>query len=267
MGLKTIPVTVLDVVKFHAKLRAIRFVPEQGRAFQYQPGDYLYVRVPTREEKSVSAIRSLNNKSQVRAYSLSSSPLQDFYEITVVEKDRHPHVSRLLQQINGCGQQLEVSHPSWVRSGHLSLSGQPSREVPMVFIGGGTGIAPLVSMTRYIAASGLDTTVWLLGSFRSVDQLIFHEELVALAENHSNIHYRPTLTREAPSHWPWERGRLVERQADGTIGKNRLGELVASMSQEPNVFLCGSKALVQDCKQALLGSGVGKERIKWESWG
>lgn len=259
MSLEVIPATIVEVIKFNRSLRAIRLVPDEGRLANYCSGDYLFVRVPTVGEDSVSSIRSLTQEPQVRAYSLSSSPTQNFYEIVVVEKPVDPHVSKLLQYIDRGGQKLEVSTPKWVYHGKLSLTGPRWQEQKLVFIGGGAGIAPFVSATRYIAALNLTTNVWLLGSFRGPEHLIFHEELLEILRKYPNIKYYPTLTREVPVGWPWGKGRFTS---------DKFREIIQDLA-ERTALICAGCEMIVDLKRALVAGGVpdSKQRIKTECWG
>lgn len=260
MSLEVVSATVSEVIKFNPTLRAIRFVPDSGELAPYSPGDYLFIRVPTLAEKnSFSTIRSMNGKPQVRAYSLSSSPMQNFYEIIVVEKPIDPHVSKLLQYIDRGGQKLEVSAPKWVYHGKISLNGISWQKQKLVLISGGAGIAPFISAMRYIAAVNLPTDVWLLGSFRGSEHLIFHDELLEISRKHPNIKYYPTLTREVPSYWPWGKGRF-------TSGKFR--EIIHDLA-ERTAFICAGCEMIAAIKQALIAAGIpdSKQRIKTECWG
>lgn len=145
MPLEIVLATVVEVIEFNPTLRAIRFMPDTGGLARYAPGDYLFVRVPAADENSPSAIRSLNSMPQVRAYSLSSSPTRDFYEVVVVEKPIEPHVSKLLQYIDRGGLKLEISAPKWVYRGRLFLPGSDWQKQKLLFIAGGRGLLRLLA--------------------------------------------------------------------------------------------------------------------------
>ncbi len=263
MGLRVVPATITEVIEFNPKLRAIRFVPDGGNPAKYQPGDFLYVHVPSGKEESPSTIRSLTDKPEIRAYSLSSSPTQPFYEITVVEKESEPHISKLLQHVKSGNDKLEISDKDWVRHGKITLRDAETNAGKILLIGGGTGIAPFIGMVRYIRDKNLDTDVWLLGSFRSPEHLIFHSELVDMARNHPNIKYYPTLTRHQSNSWKWGRGRFVVRDKNGTIIHNAFPEIVSEIGQF-TAYICGLKSMVSDTKEALGLAGV--KNIKAEAW-
>lgn len=260
MPLEVMSATVIEVVEFNPKLRAIRFVPDEGILAEYCPGDYLFVRAPAAREKSMSSIRSLDQDAQIRAYSFSSSPTQKWYEIIVVEKPVDPHVSRLLQSIDHVGQRLEISNSRWFRHGRLSLAGDEWQRQKLAFIAGGAGIAPFVSTVRYIAARKLDTDVWLLASFRGPGHLIFHEELLEISRRYPNIKYYPTLTREVPARWPWGKGRL---------GSSCVLEQIIPDLACRTAFICAGCPMITDVRQALITVGIpdSKQRIRTECWG
>ncbi|QQG46319.1 MAG: hypothetical protein HYY55_00520 [Candidatus Niyogibacteria bacterium] len=263
MGLKVVPATITEVIEFNPKLRAVRFVPENEALADYRPGDFLYIRVPASQEESDSTVKSLSDKTEIRAYSLSSSPTQPFYEITIVEKDREPHVSKLLQQIDSGRDLIEISSKDWVRHGKITLYDAEIDGGKLLFIGGGTGIAPFIGMVRYIKDKNLDADVWLLGSFRSTEHLIFHEELLDITKRLPNIKYYPTLTRYANDDWNWGRGRFVIRDKDDIIVRNDFPDIVGGI-QQYTAYVCGLKAMLNDTQEALSGAGV--KLIKKEAW-
>lgn len=263
MGLKVVPARITEVVEFNPKLRAIRFVPENKDLAKYQPGDFLYVRVPPDKERTTSTIQSLSGKSEIRAYSLSSSPTQPFYEITVVEKEYEPHVSKLLQHVKSGNDYLEISDNDWIRHGKITLHDTEIDGNKLLFIGGGTGIAPFIGMVRYIRDKNLNPDVWLLGSSRSPEHLIFHEELLDIVQRLPNIKYYPTLTRHRSGSWKWGQGRFVIRDNGGMIIRNAFPEIISGIEQF-TAYICGLKSMVSDAQEALGQAGV--KIIKTEAW-
>lgn len=261
--MQTVPARIIEVIEFNPKLRAIRFIPEDEALANYQPGDFLYIRVPISEEDSASTIKSLSNKTEIRAYSLSSSPTQPFYEITVIEKENEPHVSKLLQHIESGRDLIEISGKSWTRHGKITLYDEQIDGSKLLLIGGGTGIAPFIGMVRYIRDKNLGADVWLLGSFRSPEYLVFHEELLSIAQGLPNIKYYPTLTRHRNDSWGWGQGRFVVRDKSGTIIHNAFPEIVSGIEQF-TAYICGLKSMVSDTQEALGQAGV--KIIKAEAW-
>lgn len=265
MGLKVASAKVIEVIEFNPKLRAIRFIPN-GQFADYYPGDFLYIRVPLDSEPTHSStIVSLSGQNEIRAYSLSSSPTQPFYEITVVEKEEEPHVSKLLQYVDSGKDVLEISTPEWFRKGKLSMGKDILAGRKLIMVGSGTGFAPFVGAARFICDKKLLNEVWLIGSFRSPDYLIFHDEIVALSAIYQNVKYFPTLTRKIPDNWQWGKRRLIVRDEQNHIVENKFLELVEN-PQDCRVYICGIPAMVKDTIAALEELGIASSDIRAESW-
>lgn len=120
-----------------------------------------------------------------------------------------------------------------------------------LFIGGGTGIAPLRAMLRHALAIPHDG-IGLFYSARTPDEFAYEEELRALA-GAGRIELRQTITRSAAADWTGARGRLT---------RVALAELV----HDPATlcFVCGPPALVEEVPRLLQEIGITRERIRTE---
>jgi ferredoxin-NADP reductase len=124
----------------------------------------------------------------------------------------------------------------------------------LVFIAGGTGIAPLRAMLRH-ALRVPRFIIGLLYSARTPGDFAFEEEFRQLARE-GRIALRQTVTREIESEgWTGTRGR---------IGRGDLAPLVRD--RETLCFVCGPPALVEDLPKMLAELGVPRERIRIEEW-
>ena len=123
----------------------------------------------------------------------------------------------------------------------------------VLFVAGGTGIAPLRAMWQQ-ALTRPDTWVGVVYSVRTPDEFACGEELRALAAS-GRIVLRETVTRDAGVAWAGHRGRV-----DDTV----LGPLV----EDPATlcFVCGPPALVHDVPRQLVALGVARERVRIEQW-
>lgn len=123
---------------------------------------------------------------------------------------------------------------------------------PLLFIAGGTGIAPLRSMIREALHAGHEGRLALVYSARTPDEFAYLKELRGLAEE-GRLALTLTLTGHAED-WTHARGRT---------GTAHLSELV-----EPRtvVFLCGPPAMVADLPSALTSLGLPRERVRTEDW-
>ncbi len=127
-------------------------------------------------------------------------------------------------------------------------------EHALLFVAGGTGIAPLRAMLHEALSPGEPRQVSLLYSARSPEEFAFDDELMALAAS-GRILYRKTVTRQASPTWPGERGRISRAQLEGVV-----------MHPETLCFVCGPEALVHEVPRMLRELGIDSARIRVEEW-
>jgi phenol hydroxylase P5 protein len=125
-------------------------------------------------------------------------------------------------------------------------------EQPLLFIAGGTGIAPLRSMILECVNSGRRGGLALVYSARTPEEFAYADQLRAL-DDAGKLALTLTLTGDARD---W-------RHARGRAGDRHLAELAT-----PNTmaFICGPPSMVTDIPQALVRLGVPREQIKTEDW-
>jgi ferredoxin-NADP reductase len=145
------------------------------------------------------------------------------------------------------GVTLEVEGPA----GGFTLD-RARGEPPILFIAGGTGIAPMRSMIREAIDSHPDEMLALVYSSRTPDEFAYLEELKQLA-GEGRLKLTLTLTGNAQD-WTHARGRA---------GISHLAELVVPKTM---AFICGPPAMVAELPDALESLGVTRDRIVTESW-
>ena len=129
-----------------------------------------------------------------RSYSISSPPGADRLELTVVRID-DGDVSPYLTTIADVGDQFELRGPI---GGWFVWDGDDT--TPVLLVGGGSGVAPLMAMMRHHARTGSSAAMQLVYSARSLDDVIYRDELHTLAGS-GNRAVTVTLTREASPQW------------------------------------------------------------------
>jgi ferredoxin-NADP reductase len=145
------------------------------------------------------------------------------------------------------GAPLELTGPA----GGFTLD-RADGEPPILFIAGGTGIAPMRSMICEAIATRPSEKLALVYSSRTPDEFGYLNELKALADE-GRLRLTLTLTGNAQD-WTHARGRT---------GIAHLTELV---SPDTTVFICGPPAMVTDVPVALESLGVPRGRVITESW-
>ncbi len=180
-----------------------------------------------------------------RPYSIASSPTQDYIEFCI--KMVGGQMTSLLDKAS-IGDVYGVSGPM----GHFIYEGQEK----CAFIAGGTGIAPFMSILRYIRDKKITGDFSLFYSVRSRDLVIYGEELEELGSL-AGINTIITLTREEPEDWQGECGRISEDMLNCYI----------DCMEERQWFLCGPLKMTSSLRNCLIENDVPADNIKFEGWG
>ena len=190
----------------------------------------------------------LHQSALRKPYSIASAPWE-------VERTGAMQVLVQIEDSGGLDPHLELAAPGT----RLDVEGPFGSFVPpqhtnaLMFIAGGTGIAPLRSIMMQRLLSASVPPIVLVYSARSVDEFAFRAELEALEAAHRIATYL-TVTRERGA-WSGRRGRI-----DDELLKTALP------STEAECFVCGPPQLVVDTVQLLLSLGVGESRIHVEKY-
>jgi len=185
-----------------------------------------------------------------RSYSIASAPDGTRIELTVERLD-DGEVSPYLTEELRPGDQIELRGPV---GGYFVW--EPSRNAPVLLVGGGSGVVPLMAMIRARAAAGADIDMRLLFSSRSWEDVIYRDELGHLEG--SGLRVIHTLTRSQPPSWTG-----YARRVDGAM----LADIAPSPSAKPRVYVCGPTPFVEAVATALVRIGHDAGAIRTERFG
>jgi len=129
---------------------------------------------------------------------------------------------------------------------------------PLLLVAGGVGIVPLMSMLRHRAAVGAEVPVRLLYSARSLDDVVYYEELEQLAAASPTLEVYYTLTRVQPPGW-----QGYARRVDGPM----LREIAETLGSAPRVYVCGPTPFVEVVANGLVDIGVPPGQVRTERFG
>ncbi len=245
---------VIKKIKECDNVFSFHLAPHDGKPLPaFQPGQYLTfsLDIPGRD------------KPVVRCYSLSDGPLHTtHYRVTIKKEPPPPDRPDLPTGIASgyfCdvvkeGDILNVKAPT----GHFYLD--MNKPNPVVLLGGGIGITPMVSMARAVAASGSKREVWFFFGVRSRCEHMLKEEIEALAEAHDNIHVHICYSRP---------GKDDVKDRDyhhaSRVTPDLLKELLPSSNFE--YYLCGAGPFMQSINEGLERWGVPEKLIHYEAFG
>jgi ferredoxin-NADP reductase len=185
-----------------------------------------------------------------RSYSIASAPELGALELTVERLDDGEVSPYLVDEVRP-GDELELRGPI---GGYFTWRVEDGG--PLVLIAGGSGLAPLMAMLRHRATQGSDVDARLLVSARHEEDLLFADELAALAAGGLDV--RITLTRERPPGWQGLVGRVDEPM---------LTELGPGAAEGPRTYVCGPTGFVEAAASLLVGLGHDPRTVKTERFG
>jgi ferredoxin-NADP reductase len=186
-----------------------------------------------------------------RSYSIGSPPEQSTVELTV-ERLEDGEVSPYLTEELRVGDELELRGPIGGYFNWRSADGGP-----LLLIAGGSGLVPLMAMLRHRAATASTVDARLLLSARSLEDVLYREELGELAAGDGlAAHY--TLTREPPPDWEGF-ARRIDAEMLITVGP--------APARVPRIYVCGPSAFVERAADLLVALGHAPAAIRTERFG
>lgn len=132
---------------------------------------------------------------------------------------------------------------------------ESAKENP-VFIAGGVGIVPIMSMIRYIIDKRLSYQITLIYSCKTIKNILFYENLKKIESENDNIKCIFTLTQPDESKWNGYTDRINEEMITANI-KNILDNAY---------YICGPQEMMLMVSYILQKLGVKSSKIKTELW-
>jgi ferredoxin-NADP reductase len=217
-------------------LGTMAFYFSKPAGFAFQPGQAVELVLPLDEDAR-------------RTFSLVSAPYQD--ELVVATRMRDSVFKRALKT-------LPSGSPARIEGPFGSLTLHEDRARAAVFIAGGIGITPFMSILRQAAQDRLALRLLLIYSNRRPEDAAFLAELQQLVQRNPGFRLAATMTEMAKSALPW----------NGETGLVDAG-LIRRYSRdlpEPIYYIVGPPGMVEAMRGVLQGAGVGKDDIRTEEF-
>jgi propane monooxygenase reductase component len=203
--------------------------PEEVKFF---PGQYMDFTVP--------------GTDQIRSFSMANTTSRDGRLEFVIKVYPNGLFSEFLDQRLAVGDRLELSGPFGVFTLRDS-------DAELVFVGGGAGMAPILSLLRSMADRGIERKATFYYGARTRRDLCFEEELRTIAEKLPNFTYVPALSDED---WEGENG-LITDVVKRLTGGNLSGA---------HAYVCGPPPMVEAALPLLETLGVQDKRVYYDKF-
>jgi ferredoxin-NADP reductase len=175
-----------------------------------------------------------------RSYSIASSPLDEGRIELTIDRLWDGEVSPYFHDVVEEGDQVEVRGPF---TSYFVWRG----EDPVLLVGGGSGVVPLMCMLRHRRRTMPEVDMRLVYSVRTGEDVIYAQELGDDAVL--------TYTREPPEGWSGHTGHIDDEM------------IAAAAAPGGTAFACGSDGFVETASDLLMDAGYPMERIRTERFG
>ncbi|MBD2436786.1 FAD-binding oxidoreductase [Nostoc sp. FACHB-110] len=245
-----VSVQCVQIIDETHDVKTFRFVTEPPVLFTYKPGQFATLDL------------EINGEQVSRSYSISSTPSRPHtLEITVKRVPAPPNsdadvppglVSNWLHDNVKVGSKIKLSGPL----GKFTCFANPCAK--LLLISAGSGITPMMSMSRWLYDTASDVDIVFFHCARSPRDIIYRQELEWMAAQNPKFHLAVSVTRREPGQsWMSFTGRL-----DATMLK-----MIAPDYQERTVYVCGPNPFMESVNEMLESIGFPMQNYYEESFG
>ncbi len=222
-----------EIIQRTPQVKSFRLLVRSDAA-TYQPGQFFFITIKIQDQEAA------------HHFSFSSSPTEQGYiEFT---KRITPHEF---------SQALDAIKPGyWAHlGGPFGSFTLPKEEQKLAFLSGGIGITPLRSMLRYVTDTGQSWHIVLLYGNASFEDIVFSEELDAMAKAGSGLRVVHVLSNP-PSGWTGK---------TGLINKDLVAEVIPDCMTRTH-YISGPPKMVASLEEQLLALNVPRAQLKKDSF-
>ena len=239
LHVKELKLVINEIIDTGKNAKIFRFTSETGYLPPFEAGQYINIFV------EIDGVRVS------RPYSLSSSPKErSYYEITIA-RVKDGFVSNYMLDNAKVGDKITANGPNGVFRYQPVFHSKKS-----LFLAGGSGITPFLSMTREALDSNADRDLVLIYGVAAKDRALYYNEFVRYAEKHPNFKFHLVVSGDDPD-WKGERGFL-----DGELIKKLVPDF-----EERTSYICGPQIMNAFCDDELRKLGLVNKNIRREMFG
>jgi len=232
-----------EIVDYTYDIRQFRLVFAQGQQMKYTPGQYVQLLSP-RYEKSSEEV--------YRAYSISSDPSQHEAIELIIRRVPDGICTTYLFDYLKKGMPVKINGPY----GHFYLR---NTQAPIVFIAGGSGIAPIKCMLHHMQNTVNERRAVFFFGVRSMKDLFLVDEMKGFESGVKYFEFIPVVSQPEPeAKWQGATGRVTTAALD-YLKKQQDADQYEG-------YLCGSPGMIESSIKVLTDCGIPEEKIYFDKF-
>jgi predicted ferric reductase len=232
------PFRIAALVQEAPKVWTIKLTPPSGeQPLEYIPGQFQFL----------TFYHSPVARSEEHPFTISSSPASREYHTSTI-KESGDFTSTIGQ--------LKAGDPVGVQApfGRFTYLEHPEED-DLVFIAGGIGITPFMSMLRYMRDTGTNKRVLLLYANRREEDIVFRSELQAMADAHQPQLQIVHILSQAAEGWTGEKGH---------VNLDLIRKYCESSMKGKVFYICGPPPMMDQIIPALIRAGLQSSQVRSE---
>lgn len=233
----TTPLRCVDIIAEAPSVKTFRFAATDGSWFRYRPGQFITVELPA------------PGGTVYRTYTLSSSPTRPQLCSITVKAQGNSIGSRWLLESFKVGATLKAFGPA----GDFTLKDAPTK---LLLVSGGSGITPMLSMTRHLFDTAAKVDIRFLHFGRAPADLLCRGELESMAASWPALKLRWVVEDDSGAPWSGPTGR---------IDRAMLSLLCPDVASR-DVFCCGPEPFMKATRDAVTAIAGSLSRYQEESF-
>jgi ferredoxin-NADP reductase len=234
---------------FEISLRGHEIVAERTMSFYFDKPDGFSYKAGQSVDLTLLNPKESDAAGNTRALSLVSAPFEDHLQVATRLRD-----SAFKHQLQALPIRTKVKIDG--PFGSMTLHNKVDR--PAVFLAGGVGVTPFLSMLRQAAKDQTAQQLYFFYSNRRPEDALFLAELRRLEQINSHFSLIPTMTAMTKSQQPWA-------GATGLINQAMLTANIPDLTS-PIYYLAGPPVMVAAMRELLNGSGIDDDDIRSEEF-
>ncbi len=240
---KYLQLTIKDVVRETENAVSIVFDTDNS-TLTYEPGQF------------ITLIENINGKKIRRAYSLCTSPFTDSFPAVTVKRVAGGAMSNHVNDTLLPGSKIEIMEAM----GQFTTDYSADRKRHVVLFGGGSGITPLMSLTKSILYKEPQSKVSLVYANEDEANIIFKKGLEELEGQYQGRFSVVHVLNNPPANWHGHKGWLTKEKIEAIL------EELSAQGGHIEYFTCGPGPMMDIVVETLKSQGINEDKIRLESF-